>query len=330
MTRLTRRSFLHASLAASVAPLGSGWLSGAAHAQTYPSRNVRMVVPYAPGGTTDFVARVVAEKMSELANGYRFFVENKAGAAGAIGMKDVAASEPDGYTVLLGDSTMAVTPTLTPGAGIDPLRMFKPVSLIATFPSVLVVHPSVPAKTVDELIAYAKQNPGKMNFGSGGNGTVPHLQGEQFKLKTGTNLQHVPYRGAAAALQDVVAGQIQMLFTAAPTANAFIEGGQLRLIATTGAERLPIAAQVPTLVEAGVKDFVSSQWFGLLAPAKTPEPIVARLNELAVQAARDPGVAKRITDQGGFLQPGSPEEFTRFIEGELKSWGDIVRAAKVQ
>jgi tripartite-type tricarboxylate transporter receptor subunit TctC len=330
MTRLTRRSFLHASLGASVASLGITRLSGPAHAQSYPSRNVRMVVPYAAGGTTDFVARVVAEKMSELANGYRFFVENKAGAAGAIGMKDVAASEPDGYTVLLGDSTMAVTPTLTPGAGIDPLKMFRPVSLIATFPSVLVVHPSVPAKTVDELIAYAKQNPGKMNFGSGGNGTVPHLQGEQFKLKTGTNLQHVPYRGAAAALQDVVAGQIQMLFTAAPTANAFIEGGQLRLIATTGAERLPIAAGVPTLVEAGVKDFVSSQWFGLLAPAKTPEPVVTRLNELAVQAARDPGVAKRITDQGGFLQPGSPEDFTRFIEGEIKSWGDIVRAAKVQ
>lgn len=324
MTRLTRRSFLHASLGASVASLGIARLSGPAQAQTYPSRNVRMVVPYAAGGTTDFVARVIAEKMSELANGHRFFVENKAGAAGAIGMKDVAASEPDGYTVLLGDSTMAVTPTLTPGAGIDPLKMLKPVSLIATFPSVLVVHPSVPAKTVDELIAYA------MNFGSGGNGTVPHLQGEQFKLKTGTNLQHVPYRGAAAALQDVVGGQIQMLFTAAPTANAFIEGGQLRLIATTGAERLPIAAQVPTLVEAGVKDFVSSQWFGLLAPAKTPEPIVARLNELAVQAARDPGVAKRITDQGGFLQPGSPEDFTKFIESEIKSWGDIVRAAKVQ
>ena len=330
MTRFTRRSFLHASLGASVASLGIARTSPPAWAQTYPSRNVRMVVPYAAGGTTDFVARVVAEKISELANGYRFFVENKAGAAGAIGMKDVAGSEPDGYTVLLGDSTMAVTPTLTPGAGIDPLKMFKPVSLIATFPSVLVVHPSVPAKTVDELIAYAKQNPGKMNFGSGGNGTVPHLQGEQFKLKTGTDLKHVPYRGASAALQDVVGGQIQMLFTAAPTANAFIEGGQLRLIATTGAERLPIAAQVPTLVEAGVKDFVSSQWFGLLAPAKTPAPVVARLNELAVQAARDPGVAKRITDQGGFMQPGSPEDFTRFIEGELKSWGDIVRAAKVQ
>jgi tripartite-type tricarboxylate transporter receptor subunit TctC len=191
------------------------------------------------------------------------------------------------------------------------------------------VHPSVPAKTVDELIAYAKQNPGKLNFGSGGNGTVPHLQGEQFKLKTGTNLQHVPYRGAAAALQDVVGGQIQMLFTAAPTALSFIEGGQLRLIATTGAERLPIAAQVPTLVEAGVKDFVSSQWFGLLAPAKTPEAIVSRLNELVVQAARDPGVAKRIADQGGFLQPGSPDDFARFIDSEIKSWGEIVRAAKV-
>lgn len=330
MTHLDRRSFLHATLGASVASLELSRLSGPAFAQAYPSANIRMVVPYAAGGTTDFVGRLIAEAMGEQANGHRFFVENKTGAAGGIGMKDVAAAKPDGYTVLLGDSTMAVTPTLTPTAGIDPLKMFRPVCLIATFPSVLVVHPSVPAKTVAELIAYARENPGKLNFGSGGNGTVPHLQGEQFKLKTGASLQHVPYRGAAAALQDVVAGQIQMLFTAAPTALSFIEGGQLRLIATTGADRLPIAAQVPTLVEAGVKDFVSSQWFGLLAPAGTPEPIVARLNELAVQATRNPGVAKRITEQGGFLQPGSPEDFSKFIADELRIWGDIVRAAQGQ
>ena len=322
---LTRRTF-HGALAATAA--ASALRSTAAFAQAYPTRNVRMVVPYSPGGTTDFVGRVIAEKMGDLA-GHRFFVENKTGAAGAIGMKDVAGSAPDGYTVLMGDSTMAVTPTLNPAAAIDPLKMFRPVGLVATFPSVLVVHPSVPAKTVEELIAYAKQNPGKMNFGSGGNGTVPHLQGEQFKLKTGTNIQHVAYRGAAAALQDVVAGQIQMLFTAAPTAMAFIQGGQLRLIATTGAERLPIAAQVPTLVEAGVKDFVSSQWFGLLAPIKTPEPVVGRLNDLQLQAMRDPAVDKRITEQGGFLQPGSPDAFAQFIEEEVNTWGDVVRAAKV-
>lgn len=328
MTQLSRRSFLHASLGTSVAALGLSRLASPAFAKAYPSANIRMVVPYAAGGTTDFVGRLIAEAMSEQLNGHRFFVENKTGAAGAIGMKDVAGSKPDGYTVLLGDSTMAVTPTLTPAAGIDPLKMFRPVCLIATFPSVLVVHPSVPAKTVAELVAYAKANPGKLNFGSGGVGTVPHLQGEQLKLKTGASLQHVPYRGAAAALQDVVAGQIQMLFTAAPTALSFIEGGQLRLIATTGAERLPIAAQVPTLVEAGVKDFVSSQWFGLLAPAGTPEPVVARLNELAVQATRNPSVAKRITDQGGFPQPGAPEDFAKFIASEIKTWGDVVRASQ--
>lgn len=326
MTHLTRRSVLRASLGAAAVSLVP--FREAARAETYPSRNVRMVVPYAAGGTTDFVGRLIAEAMSAPANGPRFFVENKAGAAGAIGMKDVAGSKPDGYTVLLGDSTMAVTPTLTPAAGIDPLKMFRPISLVATFPSVLVVHPSVPAKTVAELIAYAKANPGKINFGSGGVGTVPHLQGEQFRLKTGTSLQHVPYRGAAAALQDVVAGQIQMLFTAAPTALSFIEGGQLRLIATTGAERLPIAAQVPTLVEAGVKDFVSSQWFGLLAPAGTPEPVVARLNEMAVQATRDPALSKRIADQGGFPQPGSPDDFARFIASEIKTWGEVVRASQ--
>jgi tripartite-type tricarboxylate transporter receptor subunit TctC len=286
-----------------------------------------MVVPFAPGGTTDFVARVMSEKMSELA-GQRFFVENKTGAAGAIGMRDVAGSAPDGYTVLMGDTTTAITPTLNPAAGIDPFKMFAPIGLVGVFPSVLVLHPSVPAKTVAELVAHAKQNPDKVNFGSGGIGTPPHLQGEQFRLKTGTAMQHVPYRGAAAALQDVVAGQIQMLFTAGPTAGPFIEGGQLRLIATTGAERLPMAAATPTLREQGV-DFVSAQWFGLFAPARTPAPIVARLSELHNQALRDSAVAKRITEQGGFLKPGTPVDFARFIESEIAAWGDIVRSANV-
>jgi tripartite-type tricarboxylate transporter receptor subunit TctC len=327
MTIFCRRSFLQASLSASAGALVLSPSSTAVRAQAYPSRPIRMVVPFAPGGTTDFVGRVMGEKMSEFA-GQRFFVENKTGAAGAIGMRDVAVSAPDGYTVLMGDTTMAITPTLNPAAGIDPFKMFQPIGLVGVFPSVLVVHPSVPAKTVAELVAHAKQNPNGVNFGSGGIGTPPHLQGEQFRLKTGTAMQHVPYRGAAAALQDVVAGQIQMLFTAGPTALPFIEGGQLRLIATTGTERLPMAAQTPTLREQGV-DFITAQWFGLLAPAKTPAPIVARLSEWHNQALRDAGVAKRITEQGGFLRPGSPEDFTKFIESEIAAWGEIVRTANV-
>lgn len=302
-------------------------LGGPARAQSYPARPVRMVVPFSPGGTTDFVARVVGEKMSEIA-GQRFVIENKTGASGVIGMKDVGAATPDGYTVLLGDSSMAITPTLNPAAGMDTLKLFQPVALAATFPSFLVAHPSVPAKTVGELVAYAKQNPGKVNFGSGGLGTVPHLQGEMFRLKTMTVMQHVPYRGAAAALQDVVGGQIQILFTAGPTALPFIEGGQLRLIATTGAARLPMVAQTPTLLEQGI-DFVSSQWFGLFAPRQTPEPIVQRLSALMRQAMDDAGIAKRITDQGGFLQHGSPADFTQFIEQEIRTWAEVIRAANV-
>jgi tripartite-type tricarboxylate transporter receptor subunit TctC len=327
MNTITRRGLLKLSAGVCTGALALARSAAPARAQPYPSRPIRMVVPFAPGGTTDFVARVMGEKMSELA-GQRFFVENKTGAAGAIGMRDVASSAPDGYTVLMGDTTMAITPTLNPGAGIDPFKMFSPVGLVAVFPSVLVVHPSVPAKTVAELVAHARQNPSKVNFGSGGIGTPPHLQGEQFRLKTGTAMQHVPYRGAAAALQDVVAGQIQMLFTAGPTAAPFIEGGQLRLIATTGAERLPMAQSTPTLREQGV-DFVSAQWFGLLAPAKTPASIVMRLSELHNQALGDPGVAKRITEQGGFLHPGTPEDFIRFIEREIAAWGEIVRSANV-
>jgi tripartite-type tricarboxylate transporter receptor subunit TctC len=287
-----------------------------------------MVVGFAPGGTTDFVARLVGEKMGGTL-GQRFVVDNKPGAAGAIATKGVARSDPDGYTVLMGDSSLAITPTLSPSAGIDPLKMLAPVGLVGTFPSVLVVHPSVPASNVSELIAYAKAHPGELNFGSGGIGTVPHLQGELFKLKTGTDIVHVPYKGNAAALQDLLGGSIQMMLAGAPTALAFIQNGQLKLVATTGKERLPIGVDAPTMLEAGI-DFVSAQWFGMLAPAGTPPAIVNRLNEALQQAMQDPEVAKHLTEQGGFLRPGSPEDFATFIADEVKAWGDVVRAAKVE
>jgi tripartite-type tricarboxylate transporter receptor subunit TctC len=325
MSNISRRTLLATASAAAGFALP---LARSARAETYPSRSVRVIVPYAAGGTTDFAGRVVCEKMGQIA-GQAFFVENKTGAAGAIGMKDVAGSTPDGYSLLFMDSTMAVTPSMNPQAGIEPLKMFRPVGIVGLFPSVLVVHPGVPAKTVAELVAYAKANPGKINFGSGGVGTVPHLQGEQFRLVTGAPIQHVPYRGAAAALQDVVAGQIQMLFTAAPTALSFIRGGQLKLIATTGAERLPVVSEAPTLAESGYKDLVSLQWFGLLAPAKTPEPIVTRLAELLTQALQDPVTSQKITDQGGFLKIGKPADFASFIEAEIKLWGDVVKGAKL-
>jgi tripartite-type tricarboxylate transporter receptor subunit TctC len=322
-----RRAFLRASFTSSAAAIGLAVSLPQAFAQDYPSQTIQLVVGFAPGGTTDFVARLVGEKMGD-SLGQRLIVDNKPGAAGAIATKNVARSDPDGYTVLMGDSTLAITPTLSPSAGIDPLKMLAPVGLVGTFPSVLVVHPSVPVSNVAELISYAKAHPGELNFGSGGTGTVPHLQGELFKLKTGTDIVHVPYKGNAAALQDLLGGTIQMMFAAAPTALAFIQNGQLRLVATTGKERLPIGVDAPTLLESGI-DFVSAQWFGMLAPAGTPAAIVNRLNEALRQAMQDPDVAKRLAEQGGFLRPGSPEDFAAFIADEVKAWGDIVRAAGV-
>lgn len=323
-----RRAFLRVSLMTSAGAIGVAGSLPRVMAQDYPSRPIQLVVGFAPGGTTDFVARLVGEKMGDTL-GQRLVVDNKPGAAGAIATKGVARSDPDGYTLLMGDSTLAITPTLSPSAGIDPLKMLAPVGLIGTFPSVLVVHPSVPASNAAELIAHVKARPGELNFGSGGIGTVPHLQGELFKLKTGMDIVHVPYKGNAAALQDLLGGTIQMMFAAAPTALAFIKSGQLKLVATTGKERLPIGVDAPTLLESGV-DFVSAQWFGMLAPAGTPAAIVDRLNEALNQAMQDPDVAKRLAEQGGFAQPGRPADFAAFIADEVKSWGDIVRAAKVE
>ena len=317
-----RRRFLAAGGAAALAMGG-----GRAVAQSFPGRPVRVVIPYTPGGGTDFTGRVVCEHMSQAA-GQNFYIENKTGAAGAIGMRDVVGAAPDGYTLLVMDTALVITPHINPKAGLTP-ALLTPVALLGVFPSVLVVHPSVPADTVPELIAYARANPDLINFGSGGTGTGPHLQGELFKIKAGVEMRHVPYRGASAAMQDLVGGSIQLQFTAAPTALSFIQSGQLKLLATTGAERLPMLAQAPTMIEAGLPDYVSAQFFGMLAPARTPPDVVGRLNALARSALGDPVVSKRIGEQGGLLSPGSPVDFASFIAAELKSWGDVAHIAKV-
>jgi len=288
---------------------------------------VRLIVPFSAGGTTDFVARLVADRMGAI-SGHTLVVDNRTGASGMVGLREVATATPDGYTLAMTDTTIAIMPSLMGKSAVTP-DMLAPICLVATFPSVLVIHPSVPANTVGELIDYAKKNPGKINFGSGGVGTGPHLQGELFKSMAKIEIQHVAYRGAASALQDVVAGHIQLLFTAAPTAMAYVRSGQLKLLATTGAERLPVAANVPTMIEAGLKDYVSQQWFGLVAPAKAPPEIVAGANKLARAAIADESVGPRIVAQGGFLKPGTPDDFAQFIAREAKQWGDIIRTAGV-
>jgi tripartite-type tricarboxylate transporter receptor subunit TctC len=318
---IDRRVFLSGGISA------GALIAVRARAEAYPDRTARMIVPFSAGGTTDFVARLVADRMGAM-SGQTFVVENRTGSSGMVGLREVAVAAPDGYTLAMTDTTIAIMPSLMAKPPVTP-DMFAPVCLVATFPSVLVSHPSVPASTVGELIDYAKKNPGKLNFGSGGIGTGPHLQGELFKSMAKIEIQHVAYRGAASALQDVVAGHIQLLFTAAPTAMAYVRAGQLKLLATTGAERLPVAASVPTMIEAGLKGYVSEQWFGLLAPAKTPPEIVARASKLARAAIADPNVGPRIVAQGGFLKPGTPDDFAQFIASELKQWGDIIRTAGV-
>jgi tripartite-type tricarboxylate transporter receptor subunit TctC len=319
---IDRRVFLSAAIST-----GTLLSLRAARADGYPSRNVRVIVPFSAGGTTDFVARLVAERMGAM-SGQPFVVENRTGASGMVGLREVAVAAPDGYTLAMTDTTIAIMPSLMAKSAVTP-EMVAPVCLVATFPSVLVIHPSVPANTVGELIDYAKKNPGKLNFGSGGVGTGPHLQGELFKSMAKIEIQHVAYRGAASALQDVVAGHIQLLFTAAPTAMAYVRSGQLKLLATTGAERLPVAANVPTMIEAGLKDYVSEQWFGLIAPLQTPPETVASANKLARAAIADPSVGPRIVAQGGFIKPGTPDDFVWFIARESKQWGDIIHAAGV-
>lgn len=320
MTTLDRRCLLAAAAYAALAP-------HVAWAQTFPARQIRFVCPYPPGGTTDFITRILAERLTETI-GQRVLVENRAGAAGVLGMREVAGSEPDGHTIVMTDTSIAITPTLNPGAGLDQ-RAFAPVVLAATFPSVLVVHPSVPARTVPELIAHARANPGKLNFGSGGIGTGPHLHGEMFRWRAGIDIEHVAYRGNAPALADLLGGQIQMLFTGTPTAGSHIQAGTLRLIATTGSERLPAFRDTPTAIEQGLAGFVAEQWFGVLAPAATPAATVQRLNELLVAAIRDPGITSRIVEQGGIPKPGTAADFAAHIARETTAWADVIRAARI-
>jgi tripartite-type tricarboxylate transporter receptor subunit TctC len=318
MTSFDRRRLLAA---------GAVLLAAPARAQTFPARQIRFVCPYPPCGTTDFITRILAERLTETI-GQRVLVENRAGAAGVLGMREVAASEPDGHTIVMTDTSISITPTLNPGAGLDP-RAFAPVVLAATFPSVLVVHPSVPARTLPELIAHAKANPGKLNFGSGGIGTGPHLHGEMFKWRAGLDIVHVAYRGNAPALADLLGGQIQILFTGTPTAGSHIQAGSLRLVATTGSERLPAFRDTPTAIEQGLAEFVAEQWFGVLAPAATPAAVVARLNEMFAAALREPSIATRIAEQGGIPRGGSPQVFAAHIAREATAWADVIRAARI-
>jgi len=312
-------------IAAVLAGVAFAMSATVAGAQTWPSKPVKWVVPFAPGGTTDILARTVAEKL-QAALGQPVVVENKPGAGGAVGAEFTAKAAPDGYTIMGGTiSTHAINASLYAKLPYDPVKDFAPITLIARVPNMLVVYPGVPAKDVKELIALMKANPGKYSFASSGNGTSQHLSGELFKSMAGVDMQHIPYKGSPPALQDVVGGQVTMTFDNITTAWPLAKAGKLRALAVTTAKRSSVAPDVPTLAESGLPGFEVGSWQGVFAPAGTPPEIVKRLNVEIVRILNLPDVREKLGNLGAEIVADSPEEFAALVKGEVVKWADVVK-----
>jgi tripartite-type tricarboxylate transporter receptor subunit TctC len=323
---ITRRTGLTLTFAA----LAASALVGSASAQTYPDRTITMVVPFAAGGSTDLVARILAQKLTEQL-GQSVVVENRAGAGGNIGAAAVAKATPDGYTLLYGTiSTHTLNPLMAKKSAYDPVKDFEPIALVGNIPNVLVVNPSVPAKTVQELIALAKANPDKYSYASSGVATPLHLSGEMFNSMSGTKMAHVPYRGAGPAMNDLVAGQVPVLFDNLPSSVEFIKAGKIRALAVTTKTRVEQMPDIPTMDEQGLKGYETYSWQAIFAPAKTPKPIVDKLNAEVKKALADPALQKRLKDLTMTITPSSPAELNKFVEDQLALWGPITKATGVQ
>ena len=301
-----------------------------AQAQNYPTRAITLVIPFAPGGSTSIVGRGIADKMSELL-GEKVVVDNRPGAGGTIGTKAVAKSDPDGYTLVLGyTGTLAIGPSLYKSAGYDPRKDFAPIGLIGNAPNSLVVHPSFPAKTVAELIAHAKANPGKVNFGSAGAGTVSHITGEYFARTAGITLVHIPYKGTGPALTDLLGGHIPMAFAPIPASHPNVSAGKLRALAVTSTTRSSLLPDVPTMAEAGLVGFDASLYYGLAAPAGTPRPIIDKLNKVLRDALGSDEVKRQLANDGTEITPGTPEDYADFIDKDEKKWSQLIKTSGVE
>jgi len=301
-------------------------LSAQAQPQPYPSRPVVLVVPYPAGGSADILARTVGQKLGERL-GQTVVVENKAGAGTAIGAKAVALAQPDGYTLLLGTvSSQAINPAMNK-VGYDPLKDFAPVAPLASIPFVLVAHHSLAANSIGELIALSKSTPGQISYASAGVGTSNHLAGELLASAAQISLLHVPYKGSAPALNDVMAGHVPMMFDLLATALPAVQAGKLKALAVTGKARTPLLPGVPTAIESGLKDFEVSAWFGIFAPAGTPAVIVDRLNADITAVLQSPEMQKRLRDLGADLETGTPESYSRYVRSEAGKWAEVVKKA---
>ena len=298
-------------------------------AQSYPAKSIRVVAPFPPSGGTDLFARALAQKLG-VVFGQQVIVDNRSGAGGMIGSDMVARAAPDGYTLLVtSSSTHSIAPHLARKPLYDPLRDFSPVIQIASAPNILVVHPSLPARTVKELISLAKLRPGAINYASNGTGTLSHLTGELFKLQTGANLTHIPYKGGPPAVIDLVAGQVSVLFTAIPTALTQVRAGRLRAIAVTGLKRVDAIKEVAAVAET-VPGFESSQWWGMFAPPGTPVDIVDKLNAEVGRMLVDPEVKARFANEGADSIGGSPREFAAYMNADYEKWGRVIKEAGVR
>jgi tripartite-type tricarboxylate transporter receptor subunit TctC len=301
-------------------------ISSTAHAQNYPVRPIRMIVASSPGSGVDIVARMMASRMSETLKS-TIVVDNRAGAGGTIGVQMASKAVPDGYTILMAAPSLPINALIVHPTPYDPVRDFAGVGQATTSHYVIIVNNAVPARNVKELIALAKAKPGQLNYGSGGNGNSTHLAGEYFKGLTGTNIVHVAYKGSGPAIVDLLGGQVQVMFANVVAVLAHIRNGKLRALATTGPKRATATPDIPTVVESGVPGYVVTSWFGLLAPARTPQPYILKLNSALVGALQDRETVERLAADGAEPAPGTADAFARHIASEMAIWGKVIKAS---
>ncbi len=320
---MCRYSILAAALACCVA-----YTTG--HAQTFPTRALRMIVPFPPGGPNDILGRVVAQKMSE-SLGQQIVIDNRGGAGGIIGTEAAAKSAPDGYTLLLsGTAALSINPSLHAKLPYDPIRDFTPISLVATAPSVLIVHPTLPVRTVKDLVALAKKRPAQLNYASAGIGTPPHLAGELFKGMAGIAMTHVPYKGGGPALTDLLAGQVELYFSGISSALPMIKDGKVRAVAVTSHKRTAIMPEMPTISESGLPGYEVGNWYAILGPAGLPRDAVAKINAEIVKALKAPDTHKRVLDLGADPAGSSPDELSAYMKAEIGKWAQVIKTAGIK
>jgi tripartite-type tricarboxylate transporter receptor subunit TctC len=315
-------------MASAIALLSITPAAAAQAARGYPERPIRLLIAQAPGGNADIIARALADGLAERL-GQSIVADNRPGASGIIATETTVRAAPDGYTILLVPSSFGVNPAVTRKLPYDQLRDLAPITLVASAPNVLVVGPALPIKSVADLVKAAKANPGKLTYGSSGNLGSPHLAGELFELMTGTDMVHVPYKGAATAMVDLIGGRISLSFASLPSAISHIRGGRLTAIAVTSEKRFPLTPDLPTVSESGLPGFETTAWQGLVAPAKTPAAIIQRLNAEAVQVLNQPVMRERLTQNGAVAVGSTPEELWAFARAQIEKWAKVIKAAGI-